>query len=168
MPVSLALQADGTVTVRGQQHIAGFDPAKNTLTWSNYFAAPGVNNFAVLAMGAVSVALAVANTGQAAMATSMSEHSRAVDGAIGSTDSFHKYAAQRFTATRAAGNSVYMLTNVEDGTQKGPGLLKIDLATGEPNGQLLLNDKEPDYRVDEAVGRVFYFKGKNSIVAYQF
>ena len=58
--------------------------------------------------------------------------------------------------------------NVEDGTQKGPGLLKIDLATGEPRGQLLLNDKEPDYRVDEAVGRVFYFKGKNSIVAYQF
>jgi outer membrane protein assembly factor BamB len=168
VPVSLSQQADGTVTVRGQQHIAGFDPAKNTLTWSNYFAPPGVNNLAVVAMGAVSIALAVANTGQAAMASSTSDHNRAVDGAIGSTDSFGKYAARRFSATRAAGNSVYMLTNIEEGKQKGPGILKVDLATGEPTGQLLLNDKEPKYSVDEAVGRVFYFKGKDAIVAYQF
>ncbi len=167
VPVALSLQGDGLVTVRGQQHLAGFDATKGSLAWSNYFAAPGVNNFAVLALGVVSVALATTNSAMAASANSMSDHNNAVNNTIGSTDMFTKYSAQRFSATKAAAASVFMLTNVEEAGQKGPGLMKIDLATGDSLGQLLLNDKEPVYGVDTEAGRIYYFKGKNSIIAYE-
>lgn len=60
----------------------------------------------------------------------------------------------------------FMLTKVEDGKAKGVGLLGINLANGEGERKFVLGTSEPEYRVDEAVNRLFFFKGKNSIVAY--
>ena len=34
--------------------------------------------------------------------------------------------------------------------------------------QLVLNEKEPDYTVDEQMNRIFHFKDKASVICYQF
>jgi hypothetical protein len=72
---------------------------------------------------------------------------------------------KRFSATQTAGKYVYMLTQVEDGKDKGAGLVAVELASGEPAGQVLLRDKEPDYVVDELNGQLYNLRG-NTIEAY--
>jgi hypothetical protein len=47
------------------------------------------------------------------------------------------------------------------------GLLGISLDSGEPAKKFILNTREPEYRVDESVGRLFFFKGKDSLAAFQ-
>lgn len=44
----------------------------------------------------------------------------------------------------------------------------MNLATGETDREIPLKEKEPEYTVDEPMNRVFPFKGKDTIVAYQF
>ncbi|MEY4384757.1 MAG: hypothetical protein RLY20_40 [Verrucomicrobiota bacterium] len=44
--------------------------------------------------------------------------------------------------------------------------MAIDLATGDTAGQVLLKDKDPEYSVDDVMGRLFYVSGKSEISAY--
>jgi hypothetical protein len=44
----------------------------------------------------------------------------------------------------------------------------VNLASGETDRQVILKEKEPVYQVDEPLNRVFHFKGKDTLVAYQF
>ena len=43
--------------------------------------------------------------------------------------------------------------------------MAIDLNTGEPVGQVLLKEKDPDYAVDDVTGRLYYVKNKKEIQA---
>ena len=61
---------------------------------------------------------------------------------------------------------MFVLTTLKEGRKKGVGLVGINLATGEGDTQLMLDDKEPLYAVDEALDRLFYLKGGKSIAAY--
>jgi hypothetical protein len=63
--------------------------------------------------------------------------------------------SKRFSAAQAAGQYAYMLTEIEEGKNKGAGLVAVNLASGETEGQVLIKSKEPEYVVDEVTGRVF-------------
>jgi hypothetical protein len=74
--------------------------------------------------------------------------------------------SRKYTAAKQSGNLYYVLTNIKTKEDKGAGLIGVSLMTGQPVNQIIFNDKEPDYEVDEAAGRMFNMK-KGELLAYQ-
>jgi hypothetical protein len=83
-----------------------------------------------------------------------------------SLDRDNSVAGKRKSATKDSENHSFLLTKVEDGAEKGVGLMGISLANGEGEKKFVLGTKEPDHQIDEVIGRLFCFKGKVTIVAY--
>ena len=85
----------------------------------------------------------------------------------GNLDRYNSYtekAAKRAGGSKSSQAYSYILTTVE----KDIGVVGVNLATGETDRTITLKEKEPEYTVDEPMNRVFHFKGKNTVVAYQF
>jgi len=61
---------------------------------------------------------------------------------------------------------VYVLTNVKQGDEEGPGIMAVSLTDGKPGASFLLDDKDPLYSVDDVENRFFYFKEKKQLTAY--
>ena len=57
-PVSLVRQENGTVVVRGLQHLLAFNPTTKDITWSNKYAAPGISGWEQIVMTAITVTAA--------------------------------------------------------------------------------------------------------------
>ena len=57
-PVSLVRQENGTVVVRGLQHLLAFNPTSKDITWSNKYAAPGISGWEQIVMTAITVTAA--------------------------------------------------------------------------------------------------------------
>lgn len=165
VPVQLSRTEAGKVLVRGQQHILSFDPAKKAIDWSLYYEAPGVNSFGVIAMGAFAAFNSMASWGTAVQGGAYAHEASAK--AVGGFDDFQKLAAKRYTAAKSSARRAYFLTNVEDGKKKGPGLVGVDLGSGETTAQVFLGDKEPKYSVDELQGRLFYFEDDKEVTCFQ-
>jgi len=167
VPVAVS-QANGRVVVQGKQHLLGFDPATKTSNWSLYYAAPS-EALGNIAMFAVTAAAAVYGNGQAAASGGFgsSGYNSGVNTIHSNLDRYNSYtekAAKRAGGTKASEAYSYVITNVE----KDIGVVGVNLATGEPDRTIAFKEKEPDYLVDEQLGRVFHFKGKDTVVAYQF
>ena len=165
VPVSVH-SAGGRVVVQGKQHLLSFDPQTKTATWSLFYAAPS-EAFGNIAMFAVTAAAALYGNAQVAASSSYSGASSGVNTIQSSLDRYYNYtekAAKRAGQSKATDAYTYILTSVE----KDIGIVGVNLASGETDRQLLLKEKEPVYQVDEPMNRVFHFKGKNTIVAYQF
>jgi hypothetical protein len=79
-------------------------------------------------------------------------------------NSYTEKLAKRAGGVKSSEAYSYVLTKVE----KDIGIVGVNLASGETDRQLVLKEKEPNYTVDEAANRIFHFKGKDSVVAYQF
>ena len=160
--------AGGRVVVQGKQHLLGFDPQTKTSNWSLFYGAPS-EALGNIAMFAVTAAAAVYGNGQAMASGGIgsSGYNSGVNTIHSNLDRYNSYTEK---ATKRAGGSksseayTYIITNVE----KDIGVVGVNLATGETDRTLPLKEKEPEYTVDEPMNRVFHFKGKNSIVAYQF
>ncbi|MBI5772103.1 MAG: PQQ-binding-like beta-propeller repeat protein [Verrucomicrobia bacterium] len=167
VPVAVNL-VNGRVVVQGKQHLLGFDPVAKTSSWSLFYGAPS-EALGNIAMFAVTAAAALYGNGQVAMSGGLgsSGYSSGVNTIHSNLDSYNKYtekSAARAGSSKTAAGYTYVLTTVE----KDIGVLGVNLATGETDRELPLKEKEPDYRVDDAMNRVFHFKGKDTIVAYQF
>jgi outer membrane protein assembly factor BamB len=168
VPVAATQTPSGSVVVRGKQHLLSFDPQAKTANWSLFYGAPS-DTLGTVAMFAVTAAAAVYGNAQVAAGGSYasSSYSSGVNTIHSNLDSYNKYTEK---ATARAGSSkssqayAYVLTKVA----KDIGVVGVNLATGEPDRELPLKEKEPDYLVDEPMNRVFHFKGKNTIVGYQF
>lgn len=167
VPVAIH-RRDGTIVVQGKQHLMAFDPAGKAIKWSTYYPAPG-GGLAGMAMFALAATQGVMGNAQAMAGGGLgsSGYSSGVSTVHGGLDSFNAYAAKRAGATTGAATRTYVLTSVEDGKKKGVGLLGIDMGSGEATKKLILGSKEPDYLVDEAADRIFYFKDKGTVIAYQ-
>jgi len=166
-PVAVNLVGN-RVVVQGKQHLLNFDPATKSSNWSLFYAAPS-EAFANIAMFAVTAAAAVVGNAQAAASGSYlsSGYNSGVNTIHSNLDRYNKYtekAAARAGGSKASEAYTYILTTVE----KDIGVVGVNLASGETDRQVLLKEKEPNYRVDEPMNRVFHFKGKDSIIAYQF
>jgi outer membrane protein assembly factor BamB len=170
VPVAL-IRAGDKVGVAGKQHILCFDPVSQRIDWSLYYAAPS-NAFATAAMFAVTALAAVGGNAQVAASGGIgsSGFSDGVSNIQGALDSYNRYTervSQRIHSRQSESFS-YILTNVEEAKHKDVGVVGVNLRTGDTDRQLALGEKEPDYQVDEATGRLFHFKDKTRIDAFQF
>lgn len=160
--------ANGRVIVQGKQHLLGFDPATKTSNWSLFYAAPS-DTLGTAAMFAVTAVAALGGNAQAMGSGGIgtSGYNSGVNMVHSNLDRYNKYtenAAKRAGAAKLSENYSYILTKVE----KDIGLLGVNLTNGETDRQIVLKEKEPIYTVDEATGRIFHFKDKDSVVCYQF
>ena len=82
--------------------------------------------------------------------------------------SLNDYATRRFEATQRARDTIYVLTEITEGSTSGAGIRAISLADGKPRGQVMLGDKEPEYAVDEIDGRLYYLDDDKQVLVYTF
>jgi hypothetical protein len=87
------------------------------------------------------------------------ENKRAADMFASIGDASFKLMSQRFKATAATENSHFILSKLDDGV----GLVKVDKNTGKVAKEIILNDKKPEYQIDELEG-VLYYKANNSTI----
>jgi len=168
VPVAITRRGDNVI-VQGKQHLMSFDPVAGAMRWSTYYASPS-NNLAMAAMFAVTAFQGLAGNAQVAQSGGYgsSGYNQGVNTIHTGLDSYNKYMAKRGASrTTGAEKRTYILTNVVDGKQKGVGLMGIDMSSGDAGTKLILDSKEPDYQVDEEADRIFYFKNKDTVVAYQ-
>ena len=166
VPVAILRRGD-RVVVQGKQHLMCFDAPNKKISWATYCAAPS-DTFGMSAMFAVTALIAVQGNVMGMQGGVGSEqYNSGVSMTHNALDSYNRQAGKRKSATLGSDSFSFMLTKIEDGSEKGIGLLGINLSNGEGEKKFILGSKEPEYRVDEAVGRLFYFKDKDSIVAYQ-
>jgi hypothetical protein len=80
--------------------------------------------------------------------------------------SYEQFMSKRYSATKAGGLYVYVLTDVKHDKEKVAGVVGVNMETGQGDRQIMFTDKEPDYEVDEASGRVFNSKNSKELNAY--
>jgi outer membrane protein assembly factor BamB len=166
VPVAI-LQRGDRIILQGKQHLLSFDPISRKIAWSAYPEAPS-DAFGKAVLFAVTAAVAVQGNALGIQGgVGSDQYQQGVQMTHSALDSYNKEAGKRKAATQSAGAYTFMLTHVEDGGEKGVGLLGISLDSGEPAKKFILNTREPEYRVDESVGRLFFFKGKDSLAAFQ-
>ncbi len=168
-PVALVKQENGTVVVRGAQHLAAFDPRTRTIAWGTKYAAPGVSGWKKIAMTAITIYLATSSVAMEQgyayrndYSSSSSENRRFIN----VMSSYEQYMSKRFTATKSGGRYTYVLTDVKQDGDKGAGIVGVNMMTGQGERQILFKDKEPDYEVDEATGRVFNLRNSKELTAF--
>ena len=77
--------------------------------------------------------------------------------------------SKRFKASSNRAEFSYVLTNATDSSgKKGPGLVKLNKATGALEMQVVLGDKTPEYELDSYEGRLLFMKSEKEIVGYKF
>ena len=172
-PVALIRQENGTVVARGKQHLLAFNPKTKDISWSTKFAAPSVSGwqtFVMTTLTAITVALQQGNKEMSASRNDWSAVSKQNDSLIATVNDYQKYMVDRTSATKQSGNNIYVLTDLKTKDEKGKddkgaGLIGVNMLTGQGTSQIMFKDKEPDYEVDETMGRLFNLKEK-TISAY--
>lgn len=166
IPGSLRMRDDGYYLQSSNNlMLVGFD---GQVKYHTYHKAPGSSLFAKIATTAVITAINAASAADAYSRAS-AEASRYGRGeARYSLITSNPTMSKRFKASQNAQNYTYILTNVEAGDEKGPGLVKVSKADGQTVNQIVLGTKEPEYELDEIENRLFFKAGKKEIECYQF
>ena len=168
-PVSLVRQENGTVIVRGKQHLVAFDPKTKNIAWSTKFGAPGISGWESIVMTALTVtaaALSQANEANQFQRGNYNNAYRENDNFLNLMTSYQQFMGKKYSASKQAGNIYYVLTKIKGDDDSGSGLVGVNMLTGEGERQIIFNDKSPDYEVDELDGRLFNMnKGKISAFA---
>jgi outer membrane protein assembly factor BamB len=166
-PITLYRRENGTIVVQGRQHLLSFDPRARQILWSTKYEAPGVPGWQKIAMaGLTALAYASATASAANTYYGTAENRWANSQRINSLVAYEQFVSKRYSATKSAGNYVYVLTTVKDGKEKGAGLIGVSLDTGRGDRQILFKDKEPDYQLDELAGRVFNLRSAKELSAF--
>lgn len=63
--------------------------------------------------------------------------------------------AKRYHKTNNSGDYVYMLADMKTEESKGPGIVGVNLNTGEQEKTVYFGDREPEYVADEVEGIIF-------------
>jgi hypothetical protein len=163
------LCGNGHIVVQGKQHLLGFDPLAKQQKWSLYYAAPS-DAFATIAMFAVTALASVQGNAQVAQNGSFmtSGGQQGMQNIQQALDRYNRYTEKRAAqagGSRATDSYTYIVTKLP---KSGLGLYGVNLASGETDRELTLGAKDPDYLADERSGRVYYFKGRDTLVAYAF
>ena len=174
MPNTLEIKNDN-IFLSSSQNMALLD-SKGKEIYHEYYKSPGKSGFVKVLAGVVAVAstaMAMAHAAKAGANRSGfgnsndlnsyndygKENQRAADmfASIGSA-SFNVM-SQRFKATSATENAQFILTKLNDGV----GIVKVSKNTGKVDKEIILNDKKPEYQIDELEG-VLYYKANNSTI----
>jgi len=166
-PISLVPRTDGQLIVRGKQHLLLFDPKARKAGWGSAFKAPGISNFAKIMTIAAFAMQYSYHTGNAASTYyGTSENRWHNDQRFAAINKFENAMAKRFSAAALNSKYAYMLTDVDTDEGDGPGIVGVNLENGEAEKELLFNDREPNYVIDEKAAMVIRtHKGKGSIIA---
>ena len=171
------------VVALSQQGASAVDIVKGKPIWSQYYEAPGLPRWVKLASMAVSGFLALQGELQQLSAQAdiqdlalKAEYGRLnmTSGQIASRidrnlDMFGKGAGNidaakslyteavttRFTSAGQSSDHMFFLVKLK---KNGPGLLGLNLETGEIVQEAPLETKDPDFEIDEVRGRVFVFQ----------
>jgi outer membrane protein assembly factor BamB len=166
-PVALYRRENGTVVVQGKQHLLAFDPRSRNIAWSVKYEAPGVPGWQKIAMAGLTALAYTSATAAAANSYYGTTQNRwANSQRINSLAAYEQFVSKRYSATKSTGNYVYVLTTVKEGKEKGAGLIGVHMETGRGDRQIMFKDKEPDYQVDEAEGRVFNLRNSKELSAF--
>jgi hypothetical protein len=167
-PVSLVRQENGTVVIRGMQHLIGFDPKTREIAWSTKYDAPGISGWQSIVITALTITAAALSQGMEASYSQQGNYNSAFNENsrfLNMMSSYQQFMAKKYSAGRQSGNIYYVLTTIKGKEDKGSGLVGVNLMTGKAVNQIIFNDKEPDYEVDDAAGRMFNMK-KGELSAY--
>ncbi len=76
--------------------------------------------------------------------------------------------SRRYGASKKARDHYYVLTLFKEPAERtGPGLVKLNVATGKEESRLWLGDRTPEYEVDGIESMVFFKQGKRQILAFR-
>lgn len=163
-PVSMVRQENGTVVVRGMQHLLAFNPTTKDITWSNKYAAPGISGWEQIVMTAITItAAAISQASEENNFRNGNYNSgyRDNENFLNLMSAYQQYMGKKYSASKQSGNIYYVLTKIKGDDDSGSGLVGINMLTGNAERQIIFNDKSPDYEVDELDGRLFNMnKGK--------
>ncbi len=165
-PVSLVRQENGTVVVRGLQHLLAFNPTTKEIAWSNKYAAPGISGWESIVMTALTVtaaALSQANESYQMQNGNYNSAFRENANFLNLMSNYQQFMGKKYSASKQSGNIYYVLAKIKGDDDSGSGLIGVNMLTGNAERQIIFNDKSPDYEVDELEGRLFNMnKGKLS------
>lgn len=168
-PISLVRQENGTVVVRGKQHLLAFNPVTKDIAWSNKYAAPGISGWEQIVMTALTVTAALISQATEAQHAQNGDYNRAFEENsrfLNMMTAYQQFMGRKYNASKQSGNIYYVLTNIKGDGDKGSGLIGVNMLNGNGERQIIFNDKSPDYEVDELSGRLFNMnKGKISAYA---
>lgn len=170
-PTSFSIRKNGLLLTSDQNiMMLNFDGSKN---FQEYYKSPGRSTFGKIMGGVMAVAstgLAMASAAKAGANRNSigqyNEYGREADRAatmfadIGSAS--FDYMSKRFKATAATANAQFILTKLDSGV----GLVKINKDSGAKEKEIILNDKKPEYEVDEYAGVLYYKKDDKTIEAF--
>jgi hypothetical protein len=74
---------------------------------------------------------------------------------------------KEYTSTNERDAFAFFLGNVQVGGKTQPGLVRVNMRTGNPEGEVVFGTKKPDYAVD-ADGWVIFIPDSKSLVGYRF
>lgn len=169
---------NGGVFLSSSQNMAMYDFTGGE-SYKVYYKSPGRSTFGKI-MGGV---MAVASTAMAASTAAVAGANRSAYGSINDLSSYNDYGKQakmasdmfagiagasfdylskRFKATAATENSQFILTKLSNGI----GLVKVSKDTGKVDKEIVLDDKKPEYEVDETGGYLFYKADDKTIYTY--
>jgi len=160
-PTNISQVGDDLI-VRAQYHLLSFSGESKAIEYSIEFKPPGINGFALAAMGAFTALNAVANAG---LHSSWGTRNMALDSALSISGAFEGAVAQRYAASKQADNLAFFLTTAEAG---GLQLLGINLENGEKVGSVPMAEKEPKFMIDNTTNVVYYVIDGKELAAYPF
>lgn len=148
----------------------GFDGKQK---FHEFYKAPGKSAAGAIfagVMGVVSVAMSAATAAEAnqhrnslgsytSYGESLMDSSR--DFAVAASASFAEM-GKRFKATAATQNYQFILTKLDNGI----GLVKVSKDTGKVEKEIVIEDKKPEYEVDEIGGFLYYQSNDKTIQAF--
>lgn len=151
--------------------------------YHTFFEAPGRGAFTKAAMGVFAAASAAAAVGQGL--SSGYATSTTVGNSTMTTYGVNKQSVEyanmmgnmagsslgamgdRFKASKNAENYVYMLVDkIKKNGEKGEGLVKVSKENGEVLGKVVLDNKEPKYKIDEIDEMIYYMVDDDIIYGY--
>lgn len=167
-PVSIVRQENGTVVIRGMQHLVGFDPKSRQIAWSTKYDAPGISGWQSIVMTALTITAAALSEGVEAGYSQRGDYNSAFEQNsqfLNLMSQYQQFMSKKFSSSKQSGNVYYVLTTIKGKDDKGSGLVGVNLLSGKALNQIIFKDKSPDYEVDEATGRLFNMN-KGELSAY--
>ena len=166
-PMMMSIVED-VLVFTANQNIMGMDPDTYEVIYQEYYAAPGLGALEIVGRA---LAAAAAN----AMSYASARHAAMSGGAnydpISNTFEYDVVSAnlgQRFSKSLETNKYHYVNTKecVVEGN-KDKGVICINKLTGEIDGAVILEDRKPEYEVDQVSNLLFFKSGKKEVTCYK-
>jgi outer membrane protein assembly factor BamB len=160
VPNGLELLDDGGFLLTSSQTILKLD-GNGAEQARAYYEAPSLSGWVKLGVGVLTAAVNAAAAGSA--------YDRAQR--YGTDQTYYLASnptlGKRFRATQATQQYQYILTSVEEGGKKRAGIVRVDRYTGKVASSVQLNEKKPEYEVDEVEGLLYFQASDDTVEAYR-